>query len=139
MEKPAMRLNVLRNSRGFTLIEVLVGLVVLLLGLLGALVGVVAVADHNLMNNLRNEAIKLAQEEMENTRNESYAGLVSGSFDLPTVQRDFRKGQVAFQVRREISTSASTSLVKKIGITVRWVYRGATHSYVLESIIKGPQ
>ncbi len=49
------------DKRGFTLVEVLVSLMILALGMLATVIGIMAALDHNLMNEMRNDAMKIAQ------------------------------------------------------------------------------
>ena len=63
-----MELHVIRNSqRGFTLVEVLVALVIVAIILLGNMAALSLSYRKNLQNILRDEAVKVAQEEMEST------------------------------------------------------------------------
>lgn len=127
------------DRKGFTLVEVLVGMVILLLGLLGSLVGILAVVDYNANNAVRQEAVKIAQEVMEDSRNQTYGSLSLGTTVLPTVQRQFRKWQQSYQVTRTVQKNPTTDFTRKIQVTVQWTYRGRNHSYSLESIVKRPQ
>ena len=61
------------DKRGFTLVEVLVTLLILAFGMLASVVGIMAALDHSLMNEMRNDAMKIAQEQEEAARNMPYA------------------------------------------------------------------
>jgi prepilin-type N-terminal cleavage/methylation domain-containing protein len=59
-----MERAVLSSNRGFTLIEMLIALVIILLGLLGLLNAAFLSIDNNLKNLLRDEAVRIAEQQM---------------------------------------------------------------------------
>ena len=86
-----------RDKRGFTLIEVMVTLIILALGMLASCVGIMAALDHSLMNEMRNDAMKISQEQLEAARNMPYANIAL----IPTPQyiaRQVRKTLVTYKV-----------------------------------------
>ncbi|NLJ29503.1 MAG: prepilin-type N-terminal cleavage/methylation domain-containing protein [Deltaproteobacteria bacterium] len=126
--------NVIQNKEGFTLVEVLVAMVVLLLGLLASLFGVMTALDHNLANAMRNEAMTIAQQQMENARSTRYEALVDGDTSSQ-VQRQFRKAQRTFDVNTNVT---AVDNIKRIIVTVQWTLKNRTHSFSLESIVREP-
>ncbi len=122
-----------QNKRGFTLIEVMIAMLVLLVGLLGSLAGVMAAADYNLGNALRNEAIKIAQERLENLRVGRYDALAAAAGTNP-VQRQLRKVLHVFEV--ETNPVTINDSVTQIGVTVRWTFKNRARAYATETIIR---
>lgn len=120
-----------RNNEGFTLVEVLVAMVILLLGLMASLYGVMTALDYNLSNNLRNEARIIAQEQMENTRNTAYANIPVGD-TVSQIQKHLRKAVRTFQVTTSVVLGTN---LKQVRVTVQWTHKDRTHSYALESIV----
>ncbi len=120
----------IRNSRGFTLVEVTIAMLVLLVGLLGSLMGVMAAADYNLGNTLRNEAIRISQEQLENLRVTRYETIAAANTQ---VQRSVRKAVYPFQVATTVTTNDS---IRHIGVTVQWTYKNRTRSFTTETIIR---
>ena len=114
-----LTLTATRNNRGFTLVEVMIAMLVLLVGLLGSLAGVMAAADYNLGNALRNEAIKIAQEQLENLRVGRYDALAAAAGTIQ-VQRQVRKALHTFQVETTVTPSDS---ITQIGVTVQWTFK----------------
>jgi type IV pilus assembly protein PilV len=117
-------------NRGFTLIEVMIAMLALLVGLLACFAGVMAAADYNLGNALRNEAIKIAQEQLENLRVGRYDQIAAGSTQ---VQRQMRKALYAFQVTTTVTVSDS---ITQIGVTVQWTFKNRPRTYATETLIR---
>ncbi len=59
-----MEKDVLRNSKGFTLIEALVSIVILSLILIGLLSSMIIAYKISLRNQIRNEAVHIAKEKL---------------------------------------------------------------------------
>ena len=78
------------DKRGFTLIEVLVTLMILAFGMLASVIGIMAALDHSLMNEMRNDAMKIAQEQEEAARNMPYANIQTISQLPQTITRQVR-------------------------------------------------
>lgn len=128
MEAPA-----LRSKRGFTLIEVLIAMLALLIGLLGSLAATMAALEYNLSNDLRNEAMKIAQEQLERARNSTFGGLDVGKTDQ-TVTRTIRKAPRDFNIER---TVWATGQIKRLTITIKWKYK-KDRTYTVETIVRNP-
>jgi type IV pilus assembly protein PilV len=105
-------------------------MLVLLVGLLGSLMGVMAAADYNLGNTLRNEALKIAQEQLENLRVGPYDTIAAANTQ---VQRSIRKAVYPFQVTTTVTTNDS---IRQIGVTVQWTYKNRTRSFAAETIVR---
>lgn len=119
-----------KKSRGFTLIEVLISmiiLVVLLLGLLGAMAKAI---DLNTRNYLRDEAVKIAQEKLEEYRNIGFDNVVSGN---STLSVPFRNNSYTFNLNSIVDDFSD---LKKITLTVNWSYKGRNYSYSLYTVLR---
>jgi prepilin-type N-terminal cleavage/methylation domain-containing protein len=132
------------DKRGFTLVEVLVTLMILAFGMMATFIGIMAALDHNLMNEMRNDAMKLAQEQEEAARNMPYANIPT----IPTTQtitRQVRKTLVSYQVA--FSTPAIALSGIGLGMTLvqfdvswtyknNWTLKNQTYHCVLQTIVR---
>jgi type IV pilus assembly protein PilV len=125
------------NSRGFTLVEVLISMLVLLIGLLGSLIGVMAAADYNLGNALRTEAVRIVQEQLENIRVGRFDTVPNGNFQL---QRQVRKTMQSYQVTIAAPppplVGAAGGTIRQVTVTVQWTFKGRTRSFSSATIIR---
>jgi type IV pilus assembly protein PilV len=120
----------LRSRFGFTLVEVLVAMLILVVGMLGSLIGVMAASDHNLGNSLRNEAMRIAQEHLEDIRTGPFLSIAPA---VSLVQRQIRKSSYTFTATTGVQTSGT---LRQVTVTVQWSYKGRSRSYVAETIVR---
>lgn len=99
------------NHHGFTLIEVLIGLVILAIGLL-AVAGMQLISiKGNYFSSSLTQATILAQDKMEELKNLPYANLSSGQDT---------KNQSGTTFLRQFTMLDTTSAIKTITVTVHW-------------------
>jgi type IV pilus assembly protein PilV len=72
MEEHVMLQTVLLNKKGLTLVEVMIALVVLLLVFLALMQTALVSIDSNMINALRDEAVNIAEEKMNDERNKTF-------------------------------------------------------------------
>ncbi len=126
------------DKRGFTLVEVMVTLMILAFGMLASVVGIMAALDHSLMNEMRNDAMKVAQEQEEAARDMPYAN-ISAIATPQTIWRQVRKTPVKYTVN--FSTPAVAPGATGMGMTlvkfiVTWQFKNTTYSYTLQTIVR---
>ncbi|MEW6569833.1 MAG: prepilin-type N-terminal cleavage/methylation domain-containing protein [Nitrospirota bacterium] len=137
MEQP-VRLN---RNKGFTLIEVLVSMVIVLVLLLGLVQAALLSIDNNLRNVLRDEAVRIAEQRMNGVLidkyNNEYTGLRDERFNdlvqtnwtctAGDISRNFRSMTrdyaVCWQIT-DIQDSLGNVNVKILGVAVGWDYKG---------------
>ena len=126
------------DKRGFTLIEVMVTLVILAFGMLASIIGIMSALDHNMINEMRNEAMKIAQEQEEVVRNTPYASIAAIPKVTQHISRQVRKPEVLYKVTcAHSSFGGSTYGITRVQFTVTWTYKKLpTFSYVLQTLVR---
>lgn len=147
-----------KNGNGFSLVEVMISLVVLFLVFMGLMQSALLGIDNNMRNIFRDEAIRIAAERMEETRNMPFDDVINDTADLipddnlvlpacqnppvsdinpypVEVQRNFRNIQnFPYGTRMTVTDLEPVPPVqtKQIQILVRWEYRNEcfTHSII---------
>lgn len=137
----ARKAILLLNSRGFTLVEVLVAMSILLIGLLGFLQGVNVAMEHNLKNLLRNEASTIAEQELSSIRSAVYSTLADTSYSAGTtlLYGKVRGNTAPYKLRKEIVTvtNATTGTSsKEIKVLLSWTYKNISTNYYEASTIR---
>jgi prepilin-type N-terminal cleavage/methylation domain-containing protein len=135
-------MNVSQNNKGLTLIEVLIAMVVFLLVSLAMMQTALVGIDSNMINVLREEAVKIAEESMIDVRNMPFDSLVEGTTTLPTVSRNLRNTMRPFTVTRAVTDHGDNN--KEINILVAWEWKDQTvahgnpYTHSITTILRRP-
>lgn len=122
-----------KDSNGFTLIEFLVSIVILMVGLLGLLQTVNVAIQHNMQNQYRNEATILADREIATEIAKGYDAVqttASSSF----AARSYDSG---FALRNYSTLRSGTSYnnSKEVNYRITWRYKGVKYEHTISSVI----
>jgi len=129
----------LRNSRepdrhGFTLIEVMVAIVILMIGLLGMFQAVNMAIDKNVENQLRQKAVSVAEQQMNDLKSRTFdiitASGVSGYSVTVASVAAFKNISV---VRQVTTPAASNPQTKQVAVRVWWRYHGRPYEHQVAS------
>ncbi len=130
----------MRNKTGFTLIEVLVAMVITLVGLLGLLASVETAMEHNVRNQLRDEATLIAEQWMGNLKTRGFSQITTATYGVPgsgfpsrTVKSQLRGSNFVYIVDRPcylVGDGTSAQLT----VTVTWYYKGSKYTHSVSSI-----
>lgn len=122
------------HHAGFTLVEVLIALVVLLLVSLALLQTAMLSIENNMINVLRDEAVGIAEMRMNEVRNTSFGSLVEGT-STDSVTRNLRNiTSFSYNVTRTISDLNVDN--KQVNITVGWTWKGQDYTHTITSIVR---
>jgi prepilin-type N-terminal cleavage/methylation domain-containing protein len=120
------------NSRGVSLVEVMISLVILLIVFMGLLQASMLSIDQNLRNVIRDEALRLASEEMNLAKSIPFDSLATlAAFDMT---RSFRSLTQTYTLTRTVTGMGTTD--KQITVNIAYTYRGETPSYNLTSLVR---
>jgi prepilin-type N-terminal cleavage/methylation domain-containing protein len=115
------------GSRGFTLIEMMVVILLLGVGMMGLAALTATVSRANVQSSELTTASTLAQTQIESSRAQPYASIVAGS-DARTVNG------VSYSRSWTVASDNPASGLKTIVVTVSWTSRGKTHNTTLSTI-----
>jgi prepilin-type N-terminal cleavage/methylation domain-containing protein len=130
------------DKRGFTLIEVMVTLVILAFGMLASAIGIMSALDHNLINEMRNEAMKIAQEQEETVRNTPYASINQNIPATQQIYRQVRKQLVCYDVTFTQPYTSGSTEANGIGMTlvqfkITWNFKRLPQfKYILQTVVR---
>lgn len=127
------------DDKGFTLAEVMVAIMILMVGLLALLQATNFAMSHNLNNQLRTEAIAYGDEIMARELAKPFA-LISTAYHCQpqngciqeSAQRQIGYGFVTYNVNR-VNSSVTTNTTS-VQVTVSWTYKGVNYSHSLSSL-----
>jgi type IV pilus assembly protein PilV len=121
------------KSNGFTLIEFMVAILILMVGLLGMLQGINLAMDKSMENVFRNEGVLVADDWMMAKRNKAFAALSAPMTSTSLVNRYTRGVYKNYSVQQ--SVNSKTSNTKEVIITVSWNYRNKRNSHTVSSFV----
>lgn len=113
-----------KNNGGFTLIEVLVAIVILMVAMLGLLQSIEIAMEYNLKNQIRDEAVYVGEKYMNEFRGRGYSA-ITGNYSTLTVTSKIRGGKHNLSVDRSWSDLGANT--KRLQILVKWKYKGVEY------------
>jgi len=117
-----------RNRRGFTLIEVMVSIIILMVGLLGMFQAINLALDKNLENQLRQKGIAVAEQQLNDLKGRSFSNITGNTSGCVSVASGSAFKNIS--VQRQINDLAATdSKTKQVSIRVWWNYRGRPYEH----------
>ncbi|MBN1805988.1 MAG: prepilin-type N-terminal cleavage/methylation domain-containing protein [Sedimentisphaerales bacterium] len=120
----------LRIIKGFTLIEMLIAIVLIVVGL-ATLMGTMSVgmcADASLEYRLT--ALNLANEKMEELKDAAFGSIVVGSETGSAIGFDWVDQRIV-----SVDEPYGPNLLKDVTVTVQWTQKGSTQSVDVETFI----
>ena len=158
MEECVSQRTVLQNKRGVTLVEVMIALVILLLVFLALMQTALVSIDANMKNVLRDEAVSIAEQRINEARSNSFnalsfntlvvsdAGALPAGVDCPgtfavgvRIQRNFRNIiNKDFCTNQTVTPLGATGDVRQVNIRVIWNWKGEAFNHGITTLIRRP-
>jgi len=127
---------VMRNNRGFTLLEVTIAMLIFVIIMLGTLKGLTGSYQFILNNALRDHAVRFADEILTNYRNVPFTNplLDLGSTASLSDSRQLNNMTVTYNATVTVA-NVVTNIAKSVTVQVDWTSRGTSHSYTTSTIV----
>jgi prepilin-type N-terminal cleavage/methylation domain-containing protein len=111
-------------SKGFTLFEVLVAIVILSVALLGTASLTGSIIAYNQLADQVTIATTLAQDKIEGFKNANYASITASS-----------ETQSIYNITWDVVPDSPATDMKTVTVTVNWNWKGGARDVVLRTII----
>jgi len=118
-----------RASKGFTLIEMLMAMLIMTVGLLGLLQSVNIALEHKTRNRLREEALVIAEEQMNDWRIKDFDNIEDEK--IPELERLIGGSPKEFKVSKTVTGMGDT---KKLRVAVSWEYKQVTNEHEIFTV-----
>lgn len=125
-----MARDVFRNNEGMMMVEVLIALIIALMVSLALMQTALLGIDSNMKNVLRDEAVRVAEEEMNTVRNTPFAAIANSAGN---VTRDARKANVTYTVTRMVAALNADN--KQVDVSVDWNWKGQSYTHITSTIV----
>jgi type IV pilus assembly protein PilV len=131
---------VLLNKKGVTLVEMLIALVILLIVSLALMQTALLGISTNVKNQLRDEAVAVAEMRMNELRSLPFPvlpatnDLTEGVYPETGIPRSFRGFSITFTPTRTVSVINANS--RQITVDVAWSYKGQSYTHGITTIMR---
>ena len=135
-----MRKISLQNESGFSLIELLAAMVIMLVGLLGLLHSVNIAMEHNLKNQMRNEVTLVAQDAMNEMRARPFDAVSAVAVkNVATKLRNTNRNYVVTKTREDITDLVGNKYSAKYQVDVKWAFKNVSTTFSVATVRGRPE
>lgn len=110
-----------KNNKGFTLIEVIIAMFILMIGMLALLNTAAVMTEHNLINILRDEAVRIGEQKSDELRNTSLTAI---GWTCSDESRLMRSVSTTYNVCYRITNLSADGNTRQLDVAVGWDYKG---------------
>ncbi len=121
------------NSKGVTLIEIMIALVILLIASLALMQTALVGITMNVQNAMRDEAVNVAEMEMDDLRSLPFDSIDTAATST-TASRNLRGFVINYTISPQVANINPNS--KQINISVAWNYRGKAYTHGITTILR---
>ncbi|MBF0537523.1 MAG: prepilin-type N-terminal cleavage/methylation domain-containing protein [Nitrospirae bacterium] len=135
--------GIMANDKGFTLVEAIVSMLILIVVMLGMLQAIIISSSVAYKNELRDEAAKVASEEFEATRDVGFDNVlpIAGSGSSPCIKctsantftRQFDNASINFTIAKTVANLDPNN--KQVSITITWTFKSEPITYNINTLI----
>lgn len=131
-----MEETVLLNKKGMTLIEVMFAIIILLISSLALMQTALLGISMNVQNVLRDEAVNVADMEMNFLRSQLYDNIDTAA-TTTVASRNFRGFTVDYIITPTVQNiNASSQQSKQISVKVEWSYRNKGYEHEITTLLR---
>lgn len=123
------------SNRGFSLLEVLVAIVILMVGLLALLQAINLSIATNLQSEMRTQGTLVGEDVMARIKALPFDNITATQKTV-AVPVSMRSSPVNFNVTKSVDDISSTT--KRVNVAVRWSHRGNIYEHVVSSVVAEP-
>ena len=134
MWQPISIHNKSRDVSGFTLVELLVAMSLLLIGLLGLLNSVEIAMEHNLKNQMRGEVVRIAEEAMSDMRSRPFDSVSAGTMVIPSKLRNIQRSYTVKRTIVAIPNPTATVTSRQYLVDVKWLYKNVSTTHSIATV-----
>jgi type IV pilus assembly protein PilV len=126
-----------KDKAGFTLIEVMVAILILMVGMLGLLQAINLATEVNMRNQVREEAVYAANRVMSEMKSGGFDNISVAStptqtytyatYQIPSKIRGASKSYNVIRSSRVLSTVDAKPATKELAVLVTWNYKGVEY------------
>lgn len=127
----------LLRNRGFTLIEVMMAILILMVGMLGLLQAINLAVETNLRNQIREEAVYVGERVMHELRGKAFDNIsvaptptaiyTYGTYQVPSRLRGVSRTYNVSRRSRVLSIVDTKAVTKELTVLVTWTYKGVEY------------
>ena len=127
------------GNRGFTLVEILIAVFLLVTALLGVISTTVIVIKSNTLSRTMTTATMLAKDKMEQLKNTGYAVLAGGTdyADMNSAVQTTSTADSIYTRTWTVTIDSPAAGMKTIAVTVQWNWQGTQRNVSLATIVAG--
>jgi Tfp pilus assembly protein PilV len=144
-----MAQTVIRDNRGITLIEVLISFLLVMVTSLALIQSSLVAMNTNVINELRNEAVKVAELKMDELRQTPFpaVGATNALTALPppgavdsVITRKVRATSCGFTPSWMVKDIGVDDIgqanLKQINLTITWTYKNVNYQYNVSTVVR---